>query len=108
MRQSCRRSVSGRPREPVPELAAATILQVEPLRLAVSDGQPVYLGPLTLLVGPELVEGGWWDRLPGTASTRSVQRDYWVAQSESAGTLWIFCARLDDGSLAWFLDGVFA
>lgn len=97
-----------RPREPVPELAAATILQAEPLRLATRDGQPVYQGPLTLLVGPELVEGGWWDRLPGTASTRSVQRDYWVAQSETAGTLWIFCTQLDDGTLAWFLDGIFA
>lgn len=94
--------------EPVPELAAATILQAEPLRLAVRDGQPVYQGPLTLLVGPELVEGGWWDRLPDNASTRSVQRDYWVAQSETAGTLWIFCTQLDDGTLAWFLDGIFA
>ncbi len=94
--------------EPVPELAAATILQGEPLRLVVRDGQPHYQGPLTLLVGPELVEGGWWDRLPGTSSTRNVQRDYWVAQSETAGTLWIFCTQLADGDLAWFLDGIFA
>lgn len=99
-----------RPRkpEPVPELPAPTMLQEAPLRLAVRDGCPHYQGPLTLLVGPELVECGWWDRVPGVGTTNNVQRDYWVAVSETAGTLSIFCEQLDSGELAWFLDGVYA
>ncbi|MBI3346952.1 MAG: DNA polymerase Y family protein [Burkholderiales bacterium] len=94
--------------EPVPELNAPTILQDEPIRLAVREGCPHYQGPLTLLTGPELVECGWWDRVPGTSITRSQQRDYWVAVSETAGTLSIFCTQMDDGELAWFLDGAYA
>lgn len=97
-----------RPAAAVPELPAPTILLESPLRLAVRGDRPHYQGRLELLIGPELVEGGWWDRLPGTASTRSVQRDYWVAQSEAAGTLSIFCTQLDDGELAWYLDGIYA
>lgn len=93
--------------EPVPELNAPTILQDEPIRLAVREGCPHYQGPLTLLVGPELVECGWWDRVPGMSATRSQQRDYWVAVSETAGTLSIFCTQMDDGELAWFLDGAY-
>lgn len=95
----------------VPELPAPTFLLDEPLRLAVRDERPHYQGPLLLLVGPDRVEGGWWDRLPGTSLTRHIKRDYWVAQSETAGTLWIFCTELDDGQAgerAWFLAGVFA
>lgn len=94
--------------EPVPELNAPTMLQDEPIRLAVRDGCPHYQGPLLLLAGPELIECGWWDRIPGTSTTRSQQRDYWVAVSETAGTLSIFCTQMDDGELAWFLDGVYA
>lgn len=71
-------AVKDRPRkpEPVPELNAPTILQDEPIRLAVREGCPHYQGPLTLLAGPELIECGWWDRVPGTSTTRSQQRDY--------------------------------
>lgn len=94
--------------EPVPELPAPTMLQDAPMRLAVRDGCPHYQGPLTLLVGPELVECGWWDRVPGSSTTNHVQRDYWVAISATAGTLSIFCEQLDSGELAWFLDGVYA
>ena len=94
--------------EPVPELSAPTILQDEPIRLAFLDGCPNYQGPLTLLTGPELVEGGWWDRIPGMSTTRSQQRDYWVAVNETAGALSIFCTQMDDGEIAWFLDGAYA
>jgi protein ImuB len=38
-----------------------------PLRLALRDHRPHYQGALTLLVGPDRVEGGWWDRLPARA-----------------------------------------
>jgi protein ImuB len=79
-----------------------------PLKLAVIGDRPHYEGPLTLLVGPDRVEGGWWDRLPGTASTRNVVRDYWIAQSDNAGVLSIFSTQDEDGHAAWFLHGHFA
>lgn len=97
-----------RKQAPVPEIQAPTMLLDEPLRLAMRNEQPHYQGDLTLLVGPELVEGGWWDRISGTSSTRGQRRSYWVAQSEAAGTLSIFCTQLDDGELAWYLDGLYA
>ncbi|MDH0868094.1 hypothetical protein N5D62_26670, partial [Mitsuaria sp. GD03876] len=34
---------------------------------ALRDHRPHYQGALTLLVGPDRVEGGWWDRLPRSA-----------------------------------------
>jgi len=97
-----------RKQDAVPELPAPTFLLEQPLKLAVRDERPHYQGMLTLLVGPDRVKGGWWDRLPGTSMTRNVERDYWVAQSATAGTLWIFRTRLDDGDVAWYLHGVFA
>lgn len=92
----------------VPELPAPTFLLEQPLKLVVRDHRPHYQGALLLLVGPDRVEGGWWDRLPGMSLTRHVVRDYWVAQSPAAGVLWIYSTRVDDGEMAWFLHGVFA
>ncbi|HEX2011292.1 MAG TPA: DNA polymerase Y family protein [Roseateles sp.] len=92
----------------VPELPAPSFLLDEPLKLAVREHRPHYQGPLMLLVGPDRIEGGWWDRLPGLSLSRYVMRDYWVAQSQTAGTLWVYSTRMDDGELAWFLHGVFA
>lgn len=78
-----------------------------PLRLRVQGDHPVYHGRLMLLLGPQRVEGGWWDRVDGEDRTRNVVRDYWVALSAQAGVLWVFQTRLD-GSPAWFLHGHFA
>lgn len=95
--------------EPLP---APTYLLAEPLRLAVIHERPYYQGMLHPLLGPERVEGGWWDRAPKEAglpgTSRHVERDYWVAVSETAGKLWIFSTRLADGSSAWYLHGIFA
>lgn len=93
---------------PVIEQPEPTFVLQAPLKLAVIRERPHYEGPLTLLVGPDRVEGGWWDRLPGTAATRNVVRDYWIAQSDNAGVLSIFSTREDDGQTAWFLHGHFA
>ncbi len=54
------------PRAPEP-----VFLLEPPLRLALRDDGPHYQGPLTLLIGPDRVEGGWWDRLPMTAPTEA-------------------------------------
>lgn len=95
--------------EPLP---APSFLLPEPLRLAVANERPQYQGTLYPIVGPERVEGGWWDRLPGEAgvpgTSRHVERDYWVAVSRTGGKLWIFSTRQDDGTAAWYLHGFFA
>lgn len=84
-------------------------LLAEPLRLAVRGHRPVYLGELRLLLGPQRVEGGWWDRDEAHARTRRVARDYWLASSVHAGLLWVFQTRAaDGGEPAWYLHGVFA
>lgn len=78
-----------------------------PLRLLMQGDRPVYLGRLVLLLGPQRVEGGWWDRVGDEDRMRHVVRDYWVALSAEAGVLWVFQTRLD-GEPAWFLHGHFA
>jgi protein ImuB len=69
-----------------------------PQRLTVHQGQPHYLGPLTLLAGPQRVESGWLD---GAAALR----DYYLARSPKAGLVWIYTQRL--GEPAWYLQGLF-
>lgn len=103
-----RRSRKASEVEPLP---APTFLLPEPLRLAVANERPQYQGTLYPIVGPERVEGGWWDRVPGETgvpgTSRHVERDYWVAVSKTGGKLWIFSTRQDDGTPAWYLHGFF-
>jgi protein ImuB len=93
---------------PIPEQPEPTFVLGTPLQLAVINDRPHYEGSLTLLIGPDRVEGGWWDRLPGTSATRNVVRDYWIAQSDAAGVLSVFNTQDADGRIAWFLHGHFA
>ncbi len=89
-----------------------TWLLQQPLPLAVLHGTPQYQGPLTLVAGPERLEAGWWEGRHNTAL-----RDYFIAQSEQAGLLWVFRERLGEGpgsqaglsagSGAWYLHGRF-
>ncbi len=76
-----------------------------PLRLLVREHRPLYQGELVLLLGPQRVEGGWWDRVG--EEDRNVVRDYWVALSPEAGVVWVFQTRLEE-SPSWFLHGHFA
>jgi protein ImuB len=97
---------------PGPELPQPTFVLPLPLRLAMRGNRPIYQGELQLLVGPQRVEGGWWDRVASDSSeeaeaTRYVARDYWVALSALAGVLWVFQTRLDEAP-AWYLHGHFA
>jgi protein ImuB len=87
----------------------------KPLQLDVRHDRPFYQGPLQLLLGPERVEGGWWHRVKDAEGegehSLNVARDYWVALSQHAGTLWIFQQRLSKDATAgasWFLHGLFA
>lgn len=52
---------------PAPSMPEPGFLLEPPLRLALREHRPHYQGALTLLVGPDRVEGGWWDRLPARA-----------------------------------------
>lgn len=93
-------AVGGAPPDGLPQ---PSWLLREPLPLAVRDNKPVYQGVLQLLAGPHRIEAGWWDQ-PG-----QVMRDYFVAQNEHAGLLWIYRERLaqDDAQGNWFLHGLF-
>ncbi|CAN5281172.1 DNA polymerase Y family protein [soil metagenome] len=92
--------------KPSTELPQPTWVLPRPLKLAVRNHRPVYQGELQLLAGPQCIEEGWWDRDEAAGEGRLVSRDYWLAESKHAGLLWIFQAKLDDGS-AWFLHGSF-
>lgn len=71
-----------------------------PVPLAEQRQRPVWHGPLTLLTGPERIETGWWDGHP-------IQRDYFIAEDETAGWVWIYRTRSSDTQVGWFLQGMF-
>lgn len=92
--------------QPLHALPLPTWVLDKPLRLIERGNRPIYQGPLQLLLGPDRVEGGWWDReADQTEPTRNVQRDYWLAISPHAGLLWVFQARLAGEGTAWYLHG---
>ena len=94
-----------------------TWLLATPLKLAVRQDRPLYQGPLTLLVGPQRLEAGWWGT-GAPAKNLVTLRDYFVARSAQAGLLWIYRERLaadrpltdqavgQSGS-HWYLQGLF-
>jgi len=71
----------------------------QPIRLLLRGDRPFYGSPLTLIRGPERIEGGWWDE--ATAA-----RDYYVAQGTDAACFWIYQERT--GAMEWYLHGLFA
>ena len=71
----------------------------QPVALAERDQRPWWRGPLTLIAGPERIETGWWDG-------HLVERDYFVAEGESTGWVWIYRTRSVEAG-GWFLQGVF-
>lgn len=93
----------------VPRFPAPTCVLDEPLPLAVRQQRPHFQGPLTLLLGPHLAEGGWWHRVgDGEAQEHHhVRRDYFLAHSPHAGFLWIFKERRESQD-QWFLHGSFS
>lgn len=74
----------------------------QPVPIAERQHVPFCGSALTLIAGPERIEGGWWDG-PWVA------RDYFVARDESHALLWIFRARAPDPRLlqGWYLHGRF-
>ncbi len=78
-----------------------------PLPLRSRGGLPMWQGELRLLLGPQRIEGGWWQR-DEAGGTCHVARDYWVAANERSGLLWVFRSREREAHAQWFLHGVFA
>jgi len=71
--------------------------QPRPLKEAAS--RPHYQdGPLALIAGPERIESGWWDGA-------DIKRDYFIAETTTHSTLWIYRERLQAGG--WYLHGIF-
>jgi protein ImuB len=68
----------------------------KPLRTNADGTAPA---SLSILVGPERIESGWWDG-------NDVTRDYFVAGNAAGAKFWVFRER--GGSNRWFLHGVFA
>lgn len=68
-----------------------------PVPLSISGDRPRYQGAtLTLMDGPERIEGGWWAMERWT-------RDYYEAQSTRGERLWIFREGQE-----WFLHGLYS
>jgi len=92
-----------------------TWLLATPLRLAVRQDRPLYQGPLTLLVGPQRLEAGWWGKGGPDGHADVALRDYFLARSEQAGLLWIYRERLLASQAAdaqqvaghWYLHGLY-
>lgn len=77
-----------------------------PLQLEGHD-LPHYHGPLRLLCGPQRIESGWW-----CPPAERARRDYFIAESEGAGLVWIFqehpcAAAAGEGAARWFLHGFY-
>jgi protein ImuB len=89
-----------------PSFPAPTCVLDTPVPLAVRNRRPYFQGPLKLLLGPHLAEGGWWHRTGDGADQRHlhIRRDYYVAMSAHAGVLWVF----QEGREKWFLHGSFS
>lgn len=77
-------------------------LLATPVALLIREHRPFYQGVLTILAGPERIEGGWWD-------DGLVTRDYFVACNEGNLVLWVYRERVlaGAGEDGWFLHGYF-
>lgn len=73
-----------------------------PIALTECNNAPFYGTSLTLVAGPERIEGGWWDEL-------WVERDYFIARDEENALLWIFRPRVPNPQTRhrWYLHGKF-
>jgi len=79
-----------------------------PQALPTRSGQPCHTGAaLTLLAGPQRLEGHWWDAPPQAQPTQPVVRDHFVAQNPQGGLLWIYREQGASGSPTWFLQGIY-
>jgi protein ImuB len=91
-------SSRGKPTPPTRAARPAFLLE-HPRALLIENDAPRHHGTLTLLVGPERIETGWWDGKPA-------RRDYYVVRNTSGETLWLYRDLSRHGE--WMLHGIFA
>ncbi len=98
---------SARPRTgsvqaPVASLPRPLWLLREPIPIGERNNRPWWHSSLTLLAGPERIEGGWWD-------DTLVQRDYFIAEDQAHALYWIYRERHapEDRRSGWFVQGRF-
>lgn len=89
---------------PLPPSPRPLLLLPAPQPLPMRNDQPLYRDPLTLVIGPERIECGWWDL--GSSNAKAVHRDYFVARNGRGQLLWVF--RELAAPRGWFLHGLFA
>ncbi len=88
-----------------------TWLLTKPMALLVKNSIPFYLGPLTLLAGPQRIEAGWWG--PAADDGDCALRDYYIARNLQTGLVWIYRERLggvaksNASDTPWYLHGLF-
>ena len=88
-----------------------TWLLIKPMALLVQNNIPFYLGPLTLLAGPQRIEAGWWG--PAADDGDCALRDYYIARNLQTGLVWIYRERLggvaksNASDTPWYLHGLF-
>ena len=88
----------------LPAAPRPLLLLPTPQPLPMRNDQPLYRDPLTLVIGPERIECGWWDL--GSPGAKAVHRDYFVARNGRGQWLWVF--RELAAPRGWFLHGLFA
>ena len=97
------RTEATRPRARLPERSPRSRplwLLVHAVALAAPDHRPMIDGtPLTLVSGPERIEGGWW-----TQGQAPVGRDYFIACDARGARYWVY---RDHHGAGWFLHGLF-
>lgn len=96
--RASKQAVSGSAFPPRP-----TWLLKTPIPLLTRQNKPFYQSPLTLLIGPERIETGWWD-------DQVIARDYFVAINDAHMLLWIYRERVGAADIepGWFLHGLYA
>lgn len=112
-----RSGVQRRVADAVPDPRAAlwpAWLLPQPQLLRLDRDRPWLQGqPLSLLVGPERFESGWWEAIDDAAPQGSIgpqaapgviKRDYFVAHNRAAGWVWVY---RDNASMTWYLHGFY-
>lgn len=69
-----------------------------PRQLQTRNGRPCLQGLLSLELGRERIESGWWDE-------QDVARDYFVASNPGGSCFWVY--REIGAARRWFLHGIF-
>ena len=74
-----------------------TWLLEKPQKIQIKSQQLTWCGPLSLIEGPERIEGYWWQQ--------NCARDYFIAIRDDKLRLWVYHDLLDN---QWYTHGIFS